>query len=291
MGRRFPEKYTILIARTGKSPLTLSVRPASLFLALATITLLPLGWLSMTIYTLAQSNRDLAQRNEHLTEAADQVLGDLETLDAEIKDLQERAGISDVDRADSQQEATEGRSEESQGGVSIQLEAEDLFDIAKSRLPQLSAHLYQEVRPALDETLDLEEAQREARPSGHPLKERSRISSNFGLRQSPFGRGYEFHNGIDFPGPIGTPIHATAPGYVEKADRSGGYGYHVIVNHGYGYRTLYAHLSKMNVVQGDRVERNQVIGLLGNTGRSSGPHLHYSIYRNDGTVDPKNYLD
>jgi murein DD-endopeptidase MepM/ murein hydrolase activator NlpD len=118
------------------------------------------------------------------------------------------------------------------------------------------------------------------------------ISSEFGLRPNPFGRGYEIHAGLDFTAAYGSPVYGTAPGTVVKAGWSaGGYGNHVVVEHGYGYRTLYAHMSALKATVGRKVERNTILGYLGNTGRSSGPHLHYSVYHNDEAVDPKNYLE
>jgi murein DD-endopeptidase MepM/ murein hydrolase activator NlpD len=98
------------------------------------------------------------------------------------------------------------------------------------------------------------------------------------------------HEGIDFVGPVGKPILATADGVVVKAEYIGGYGNHVKVDHGYNYETLYAHLSEIQVHTGDRVKRGEVVGALGNTGRSSGPHLHYGIYRNGQAVNPRYYL-
>lgn len=285
MKRRSLTPYTILIARSGKAPLTLTVQPIPVLASLAVAVMIPSVWLGTTIYALNRSNHDLAQRNDHLTEAADQVLEDLEVLDAEIQNLRERAGLPEVSSAPRVNAEAEPR-----GGVGSQLEAESLFSVAKSRLPQISAQLHSQVKPALTETLEEEEARKAARPTGMPLKLDVRISSEFGPRRNPFGGGYEQHNGIDFPGPQGTPIHVTAPGTVETADWSGGYGYHVIVDHGYGYRTLYAHLSSMAVAQGDLVERDRVIGYLGSTGRSSGPHLHYTVYRDREAVDPKRYL-
>jgi murein DD-endopeptidase MepM/ murein hydrolase activator NlpD len=98
------------------------------------------------------------------------------------------------------------------------------------------------------------------------------------------------HEGIDFAGPVGKPILATAQGVVVNAEYSGGYGNQVKIDHGYGYETLYAHLSELEVKIGDRVERGDVLGYLGNTGRSSGPHLHYGVYRNGRAVNPRYYL-
>ncbi len=130
-------------------------------------------------------------------------------------------------------------------------------------------------------------------PSIMPVdKNRVKVSSGFGWRQNPFTRsGSQFHPGIDFAGKIGTPIYATGDGVViDPFGSMTGYGIAVVIDHGYGFETLYAHLSKMLVKPGDKVKRGQVIGYLGNTGPSTGPHLHYEVSRNGKKVNPINYI-
>jgi murein DD-endopeptidase MepM/ murein hydrolase activator NlpD len=277
---QLPKHYTILITRTGKTPIALSIRPWPILISALVLTSLPVAWMASLVY----SNAQLSERNESLTETANEVLSELDSLDAEVQDLQDRAGLPD-------RRLTVPEPTDSQGGVSQEIEAETLFELAQNRLPELSFLVDGQVRPALEETLE-EEATREAAfPSATPLKGSIDVSSEFGLRPNPFGgRGYELHNGIDFRGPIGTPIYATANGVVIKAQHSGGFGKHVVIDHGYGYETLYAHLSDINVEVGDTVSRGKQIGALGNTGRSSGPHLHYTIYRQGKAVNPRYYL-
>jgi murein DD-endopeptidase MepM/ murein hydrolase activator NlpD len=253
-----------------------------LFLAIA----IPTVWIGMFVYSYVHKNSQLLQRNSQLEQEATDILERLETLEGEIKSLQRRAGISDNRPAAGADD--EEISSLPQGGIRVKAEPEVLLKIADAQLPLLDRALRGEVKPALEETLDREEAL----PQGVPLKVRTEITSRFGLRRNPFtGRSYEFHKGIDFRGSYGTPIHVTAPGLVEKAGWDPGFGYHVVVNHGYGYRTLYAHMSKIEVTQGREIERDRVVGYLGNTGRSSGPHLHYAIYRDDQAIDPEDYLD
>jgi murein DD-endopeptidase MepM/ murein hydrolase activator NlpD len=242
--------------------------------------------LGATIYSLQQRNAALTQQNTELSETASDVIQELEILDDEITNLRERAGMSEQ----SVSEAEPQSGNRSQGGVSTQIDTSSLFAIAQDRIPLLSARLYGQVKPALTETLNAEEAQRAAQPKGRPVKSITEVSSNYGLRRNPFGWGYEFHDGIDFTGPQGTPIYATAPGTIETAEYQRGYGYHVVIDHGYGYKTLYAHLSDMAVIAGESVSKDQIIGKLGSTGRSTGPHLHYSVYRNGESVDPIEYI-
>ena len=245
---------------------------------------LPVGWATLWVTSLVYANAQLNERNELLTETANEVLLELDSLDEEVQDLQERAGLPD-------RTLTTPKPQDSQGGVPQPVEAESLFERAKDRLPRLSFLVDGEVRPALEETL-AEEATREAAfPNAVPLRGKVDVSSEFGLRPNPFGgRGYEHHNGIDFRGKVGTPIYATANGVVTKAQHSGGYGKHVVIDHGYGYETIYAHLSTIDVEVGTRVTRGRKVGELGNTGRSTGPHLHYSIYRQGKAVNPRYYL-
>lgn len=118
------------------------------------------------------------------------------------------------------------------------------------------------------------------------------ITSHFGGRHNPFtGRSYENHKGIDFRGKIGEPIKATAEGTVSFVGQKGGYGNCVIIKHNNGFETLFAHLSKTTVKEGQKVEIGTEIGKLGNSGRSTGPHLHYEIIKDGMKINPEPYLN
>jgi murein DD-endopeptidase MepM/ murein hydrolase activator NlpD len=118
-----------------------------------------------------------------------------------------------------------------------------------------------------------------------------RTSSGFGWRIHPFYKIKIFHPGIDFASPIGTEVYATGDGVVEKTESSfHGYGISVMIDHGFGYKTLYAHLSAFKVIVGQKVKRGDIIGLVGNTGLSTGPHLHYEVIKNKDKVNPINYF-
>ncbi len=116
------------------------------------------------------------------------------------------------------------------------------------------------------------------------------ISSRFGWRKSPFSEKREKHNGLDIVAKVGTPIYAPANGFVALADVNNGYGNNVALNHGGGITTRYAHMEKYVVKKGQRVKRGELIGYVGNTGRSSGPHLHYEVLLNGVHVNPMNYI-
>ncbi len=118
-------------------------------------------------------------------------------------------------------------------------------------------------------------------------KDLTRIGSYFGPRMDPFYKVKKFHEGVDFTAPTGTEIYAAGNGVVVTAKRNfGGYGNEVIIDHGYSYSTLYAHMSKILIRSGERVKRGQVIGLVGNTGKSTAPHLHYEVRKNGRAVNP-----
>ena len=126
-------------------------------------------------------------------------------------------------------------------------------------------------------------------PSVQPVQKLF-FTSNFGIRSDPFRGTAAMHAGVDIPGPTGTPIYATADGIIANADRQGGYGNMVEVNHGKGIATRYGHLSKILVADGARVTRGQLIGLMGSTGRSTGPHLHYEVRIDGRAVNPVPFL-
>ena len=114
-----------------------------------------------------------------------------------------------------------------------------------------------------------------------------RIGSLFGYRTDPFYKVTKFHEGIDFTAAVGTPIYATGDGVISVAEyNSGGYGNKIIINHGYSYETVYAHLSKIKVKVGQRVKRGEIIGLMGNTGKSTAPHLHYEVHKAGVPMNP-----
>lgn len=118
-----------------------------------------------------------------------------------------------------------------------------------------------------------------------------KINNEFGFRRNPFGgRTYEFHAGMDIDGERGDPVVAPAGGTVTEAGWKGGYGQMVEIDHGNGLKTRYGHLSRIGVTAGDTVPRGQVIGLVGSTGRSTGPHLHYELRLNNRPINPRRFL-
>ena len=126
-------------------------------------------------------------------------------------------------------------------------------------------------------------------PAIQPLSNRdlNRLSSGFGYRIDPVYKTVKFHPGLDFSAPQGTPIYATAEGIVQTAGNLGnGYGNHIVIQHGYSYSTLYGHMSRIKAKRGQRVKRGEVIGYVGSTGKSTGSHLHYEVFKGRKRLDP-----
>jgi len=302
MRHRVPERYTILITRTGQAPRVVTFRPVVLLMGLVLV----LAWVGVTAFlysrnlALQESEQRLAQlaeqtrvlavrlseeqsRNRALAGDAARLLEELDRLEAEVDRLRERAGLPKA-------ELTPARGElparDGQGG-GVPLDTEGMLELTAKRLEMLTDRLNDQIEPALEEVL----AREEARPAGYPLAVKTYIASGFGTRRNPFGSGYEFHDGLDLPANYGTPIHATAAGKVIEAGWSRIFGNYVKIDHGYGYRTLYGHMSEILVREGEQVARGQTIGRVGSTGRSSGPHLHYAVFVWGKAVNPVPYLE
>lgn len=172
-------------------------------------------------------------------------------------------------------------------------EADIVVETSK-KLDRLAKQLYIQSK-SFDEVIELARQKEDmlaSIPAIQPMsnKDLKRMSSGFGKRMHPIYKTVRFHWGNDFTAPVGTEIYATGKGTVSKVDKSGsGYGFHVVVDHGYGYQTLYAHMSKISVREGQKVKRGESVGLVGNTGTSSAPHLHYEVLKNGNKVDPVNF--
>ncbi len=130
-------------------------------------------------------------------------------------------------------------------------------------------------------------------PAIQPVSNKTleRLASGFGYRIDPIYKTPKMHTGLDFAAPMGTPIYATGNGTISEAGfDNGGYGNHVIINHGYGYQTLYGHMVRFKARPGERVKRGQVIGWVGSTGKSTGPHCHYEVIKNGNKIDPIHFF-
>ena len=171
--------------------------------------------------------------------------------------------------------------------------AELVIEAAK-KADKLSKQLYIQSK-SFDEVIDLAKNKADmlaSIPAIQPIanKDLGRVASGYGYRIHPIYKTRKLHTGMDFTAPQGTPIYATGDGKIAKVRRSRrGYGNHVIVDHGYGYQTLYAHMTKYIVYRGQKVKRGEIIGYVGSTGTSVAPHLHYEVIKNKRKINPVNY--
>ena len=166
-------------------------------------------------------------------------------------------------------------------------ELDNKFDILKKQLYVQSKSFDQIIELTKDKNKMLSSI-----PAIQPLsnKDLSRMASGFGYRIDPIYKTRKFHAGMDFSAKTGTPIYATGDGKVFKVSKSKrGYGNHVVIDHGYGYKTLYAHMSKTAVKRNQRLSRGDVIGFVGNTGKSVAPHLHYEVHKDGKKINPVNF--
>ena len=178
---------------------------------------------------------------------------------------------------------------------------EELMDMANSELvvnttqkmDMLNRQLYIQSQ-SFDEVVELcknHDEMLECIPAIQPVSNKNlkQTASGYGLRIDPIYKTTKFHEGMDFSANIGTPVYATGNGRVKKAGWQSGYGKLIIIDHGFGYETWYAHLNDYDVRVGQKVVRGEVIGEVGNTGKSTGPHLHYEVHVKGRVVNPVNY--
>jgi murein DD-endopeptidase MepM/ murein hydrolase activator NlpD len=172
-------------------------------------------------------------------------------------------------------------------------DSELLTDVTK-QIDKLSKQLYIQSK-SFDEVFNLVKNKSQmlaSIPGIQPIanKDLKHMASGYGWRIHPIYKTDKMHEGMDFTAPVGTEIHATGDGTVEKVEPYGrGYGNNIIINHGYGYKSVYAHMSKFSVREGQKVKRGDLIGFVGNTGTSTGPHLHYEVRKNGNPVNPINF--
>lgn len=171
----------------------------------------------------------------------------------------------------------------------------DLLETMVGQLNNLSLRMAYQTK-SFTEITDMvknKEKLLKAIPAIQPVnnKNLNRVASGFGYRVDPLYKDYRLHAGLDFAAPSGTPIYATADGVVQSAGfNTDGYGNKVVINHGYGYQTLYGHMVRVKARVGQSVKRGEVIGYIGSTGKSTGPHCHYEVIKRGQKVDPVYYF-
>ncbi|HPD95201.1 MAG: M23 family metallopeptidase [Bacteroidales bacterium] len=265
------------------------------------LAILIVGFISYLVFPLfidTPEVRKLKRENGELVQNFDIINKRLDQLKAVIEDLQKRD--ENIYRIIFEAEPISPYIREAgSGGVDryeylVNQENKQLIARTQKKLDFLTRKAYVQSR-SFDEITVLAKRKDElvkGIPAIMPIsnKDLTRVASSFGMRIHPFYKVLKMHTGMDFTAPTGTEVYATGDGVVSKIQYAQrGYGYHLVIDHGFGYQTLYAHLSKILVRPGQKVKRGTVIGLVGNTGTSVAPHLHYEVRRNDQPVNPINY--
>jgi murein DD-endopeptidase MepM/ murein hydrolase activator NlpD len=281
-----------------ETPLRVTLLRVLGFLSASIVTALILVALAYKYFPSANEKR-LMSRNETLNDnyyvlsekvqKLQEQMGELEKRDNNVyRAIFEAAPIPDSARA---------RSEEQQKEFQLVqgMDQENLYTSISTSLDNLAARMSVQAKSyiQIDGFIRNKEQLLACTPAIQPVsnKDLRRLASGFGYRIDPVYKTTKFHAGLDFAAPQGTPIYATANGTVEVAGNTGnGYGNHVVINHGYGYGTLYGHMFKVKVRAGQKVKRGEVIGYVGSTGKSTGPHCHYEVRRNGEPVDPVYYF-
>lgn len=174
-------------------------------------------------------------------------------------------------------------------------ENSQLLISTSKKMDQISKQLYIQSK-SFDEVMEMALKKSDMMasiPAIQPVKnkELKRVASGFGRRIDPYYKKLKFHYGVDFSAPKGTPIYATGNGTVSKTKRSRrGFGNHIVIDHGYGYQSLYAHMTKYTVRKGQKVKRGDIIGYVGSTGKSTAPHLHYEVHKDGKKINPVYYF-
>ncbi|MDR1672586.1 MAG: M23 family metallopeptidase [Bacteroidales bacterium] len=260
-------------------------------LSTASLAIIVLSYIALSPFFDTPGERVLSRELNQATSEYHELEGKLNQLEVVLNDMQQR---------DDNIYRTVFKAEPAQ--TSRQTFETDLYEYSNDELmASIDRRIRQIIQQtdqqtgAYEELLAQTEKQKDvllSRPSIQPIdnKNLKRTASGYGERIQPFSNTRFFHKGIDFTAPIGTKIYATGDGIISKRGVVPGMGNRIIIDHGHGYQTLYAHMKEFAVKAGDSVKRGQTIGTVGNTGVSSGPHLHYEVHKNGKAVNPINYF-
>ena len=238
------------------------------------------GWLLVSpgpgSVALEEERDALRQLNRDYAEDTERMASRIESLEVQMRKLAVIAGAEPVPTPI--------------GGIGGAVGTLAGYDYVSDRLEDLSGRIasLNQQSVALERTMREKSKLLASTPSIWPI--RGYMSSGFGQRNDPFTGEIERHYGLDLNAGTGTPIRVTADGLVIETSTSPTYGKNVVVSHGFGAVTRYAHLSRIDVRRSQRLRRGQVLGLVGNTGRSRAPHLHYEVWVNERAQDPLNYI-
>jgi len=294
-------RYTIIVADRSSGVVrraTISLRPA-LFISGFVLTvpvLIGIGaaWKTKSeVADLQASHRALELENASFRSATDELTTQITSLEAAIRDIGARSALDPnvartMDKLPALVKASAmgGSTEPDRTGLrtlSFLGTPEDTFGLLRTLLESLESRL-----STVSRTVDRRNALAAATPSIWPAK--GWLTSTMGRRSDPITGGADFHAGLDIAGERGQPVFATAAGIVTHVGYQGGYGNLIVLDHGFGLQTRYGHLLNYTVKQGAKVNRGDVIGHVGNTGRSTGYHLHYEVLANGKLLNPLQLL-
>lgn len=277
-----------------ETPLRLKLLRIFGFIAAAFVTAALISFAAFQ-FIGSPKERILEQRNKSLINNYADLSDSLRSLQQQMKELEKRD--NDVYRAifEANPIPDSARAKEMENKLEVaiveNLKDQQLVSSVTYTLANLKSRIISQ-KKSYDEVEDLvknKEKLLSHTPAIQPVsnKDLNRIASGFGYRIDPIYKTTKFHAGLDFTAPQGTPIYATADGAVSTAGNTGnGYGNHVIINHGYGYETLYGHMVRIKARNGQAVKRGEVIGWVGSTGKSTGPHCHYEVHKYGQKIDP-----
>lgn len=277
-----------------ETPLRVKLLRVFGFIAAALVTAVLISYVAFQFVGSPQEKK-LAQQNRLLNDTYNDLEDELNSVQQQMKELEKRD--NDVYRAifEASPIPDSARAKELEAKEEVakveKIKDNQLVSSIANTLNNLKSRIAAQ-KKSYDEVDDLVKNKEQLlahTPAIQPVsnKDLNRIASGFGYRIDPVYKTTKFHAGLDFSAPQGTPIYATADGTVTTAGNTGnGYGNHVIINHGYGYETLFGHMVRVKVRNGQMVKRGEVIGWVGSTGKSTGPHCHYEVHKYGTKIDP-----
>jgi murein DD-endopeptidase MepM/ murein hydrolase activator NlpD len=277
-----------------ETPLRIKLLRVFGFIAAALVTAMLISYLAFR-FIGSPGEKLLRIENERMKDRYKDLTAQLNSLQAQMRELEKRDNdvyrtifeadpIPDSARAKDLEKQIEIAAIESMDNAELLTSISFALNNLTERI-KIQTASYNEVMGLIDNKEKLLAHTPAIQPVSN--KDLERIASGFGYRIDPIYKTVKLHPGLDFTAPTGTPIYATADGTIETAGfGEGGYGHHVIINHSFGYKTLYAHMVRIKARPGQKVIRGEVIGYVGSSGKSTGPHLHYEVIRRGQKIDP-----
>ena len=281
-----------------------------LVLGLLVIAVITTGYFTYDLYhsynNLKFDYEDKYDKLQLLSQLNEDQKSEITTLETKIQDIEKKlesiskleatvknmVGIEEETTTEDKENNTQSSPNRSISSISREIgSTNQVSNNTENIINNLSSELDKSTEDLSNLIVDLEKKLEylDAKPNLTPTI--GRITSPYGWRPNPFGSGRDFHNGVDLANSVGTRVNAAGSGVVTYAGYNGGYGRVVVIKHGYGYESIYAHNYKLNVKVGDKVKKGDMIAKMGNTGKSTGPHLHFEIRYYVKTVDPLTVLN